>query len=198
MHIPLELDALILAGGESRRMGQDKSLLPFGGRTLIEHIAAQLIPCVHTVRISTGGHERYGHLGLPLVPDLRPGLGPLMGIASGLLASSRDWTLVVATDIPLLPLALLPVLWEHRAEGLCIVPRTADGQVQPLFALYHRRLAERMVSFLDQGQRRVLDFVAESGAVRVSAEGVKIENLNDRRAYEAALMEASDLPPERP
>ena len=192
----IELDALILAGGESRRMGQDKSLLPFAGRTLIEHVAGQLIPIAREIRISTGDSRRHTRLGLPLVPDLKPGLGPLMGIASGLRASARDWTLVVATDIPALPLELLPLLWACRAGGPCVVPRTADGQLQPLFALYHRGLADEILAYLEGGHRRVLDFVAECGAVILPAEEVKIANLNDRRAYEAALG-ADRIPPDR-
>ncbi len=183
----IDFDALILAGGESRRMGTDKSLLPFGGRTLIEHIADQLIPIAREVRISTGGQALHTGLGLPLVPDIQPGFGPLMGIASGLRTSSRDWTLVVATDIPELPLKLLDTLWEYTGGARCIVPRTSDGRIHPLFALYHRTLAEEMLAFLHRGERRVLDFIGCCGARILEAPAVKIANLNDRSAYEAAL-----------
>lgn len=194
MPTDIEFDALILAGGDSRRMGEDKSLLPFGGQTLVEHVASQLRPVARTVRISTADPERHAHLGLPLVCDLQPGCGPLMGIASGLEASRLDWTLVVATDIPTLPLELIPRLWALRTEGPCVVPRTADGRLQPLFALYHRDLAAGIRVRLHQGQRRVLDFIAACGAVILAADSVNIANLNDRSAYE----KARTLAPGRP
>lgn len=198
MTTAIDLDALILAGGESRRMGSDKSLLPYGGQTLIEHVAAQLTPVARVVRISTGGQAPHTTLGLPLVSDLRPGLGPLMGIASGLRASSRDWTLVVATDIPALPLHLLGVLWEYTGSARCIVPQTYEGRLQPLFALYHRDLAAEILAFLDQGERRVLDFIGSCGATILATPNVKIANLNDRSAYEAALGAAPEPGPETP
>ena len=192
----MDFDALILAGGESRRMGQDKSLLPFAGTTLVEHIAAQLRPVAREVRISTADAQRHAHLGLPLVPDLRPGLGPLMGIASGLHSSSRDWTLVVATDIPVLPLALLPLMWVKTVEAPCVVPQTSDGRLQPLFALYHRRLADEILSFLERGERRVLDFVAGCGASILPAPEVKIANLNNAADYAALVKDDTAPPPE--
>jgi molybdopterin-guanine dinucleotide biosynthesis protein A len=193
----MDFDALILAGGESRRMGRDKSLLPFAGTTLVEHIAAQLRPVAREVRISTADVQRHAHLGLELVPDLTPGLGPLMGIASGLRAASRDWTLVVATDIPVLPLALLPQLWALTAETPCVIPQTADGRVQPLFGLYHRRLADEILSFLGRGERRVLDFVAGCGGRILPAPDVKIANLNNHAEYEGLLKGTSTPSPNR-
>lgn len=194
MPTDIDIDALILAGGESRRMGQDKSLLPFAGKTLVEHVAAQLQPLARTVRISTADAARHAHLGLPLVCDLHPRCGPLMGIASGLEVATCDWTLVVATDIPTLPLELIPHMWTLRANGPCVVPRTADGRLQPLFALYHRDLAPEIQIRLDQGQRRVLDFIAACGAVILAADSVNIANLNNLGAYEEAQSLLSDHP----
>jgi len=198
MASPIDLDALILAGGESRRMGADKSLLPYGGQTLIEHVAAQLTPLAKVVRISTGGQAPHAAMGLPLVPDLRPDCGPLMGIASGLRVASRDWTLVVATDMPTLPLHLLAVLWEYTGSARCIVPQTSEGQLQPLFALYRRDLADEILAFLDRGERRVLDYIGSCGATILPVPEVKIANLNDRRAYENALAASPKLEPGGP
>ncbi len=198
MTAPAEFDALILAGGKSRRMGADKSLLHFRGQTLVEHVAAQLRPVAQVVRISTGGQALHSELGLPVVSDLQPGLGPLMGIASGLRASARDWTLVVATDIPELPLHILGVLWEYSGSARCIVPQTSDGRLQPLFAFYHRSLADEILAFLDRGDRRVLGFIGTCGATILVTPEVKIANLNDRSAYEAALDAAPNPPHESP
>lgn len=196
--MPIELDALILAGGQSRRMQQDKSLLAFSGRPLVIHVAEQLQSVAKTIRISTGGQPGHTNLGIPLVPDIRPGEGPLMGIASGLKTATRDWTLVVATDLPELPLDLLGTLWEYTDHARCIVPQTSDGRLQPLFALYHRTLADEMLAFLDRGERRVTDFLHTCGASIVAVPRVNIENLNDPGAYERARNAASRTGQERP
>lgn len=197
MPVCTEFDALILAGGESKRMGQDKSLLPFGGQTLIEHIAAQLRSVTGTIRISTSDTERHAHLGLPAVCDLQPGFGPLMGIATGLQCATNDWTLVVATDIPMLPLSLVPRLWALREGAVCVAPRTSDGQLHPLFALYHRDAAPIIQARLARGQRRVLDFLEACGARILDVDSVKIANLNDRNAYETALARTLESPDTR-
>lgn len=181
-----EFEALILAGGESRRMGRNKSLLPYGGVTLIEHILNQLRTVTPVIRISTNDGAAFSHLHLPLVPDLVPGQGPLMGIASGLVSATRPWVLVVATDIPELPLDILPELWAASDGHRCVVPRDETGRLQPHFGLYHRELGDSMLDMLGQGRRGLVDFALCAGAATVPLASARLLNLNDLAAFEAA------------
>lgn len=75
---------IILAGGRSSRFGQDKGLYPWRGKPLAEHARDILMPNVPNLAISTNNQEAYAYLGLPLIPDLVPGCGPLGGMYSAL------------------------------------------------------------------------------------------------------------------
>ncbi|MCX8063463.1 MAG: NTP transferase domain-containing protein, partial [Anaerolineales bacterium] len=71
---------VVQAGGESRRMGKDKALLPFLGKPLIQRILERLIPVVDEALVTTNHPERYGFLNVPLVGDVFPGRGALGGL----------------------------------------------------------------------------------------------------------------------
>src|SRR5665213_1694187 len=89
----------VLAGGASRRMGRDKALLPLGGGTMVEQIAARVLRVTGNVTL-IGSPEKYGHLGLPVVADEIENCGPLGGLYTALRLSQAEWNVVVACDMP--------------------------------------------------------------------------------------------------
>ncbi len=95
-----ESSAVILAGGRSLRMGCDKRMLSINGRSMIQHIACQLKKRFSEVIVSANDPERFVFLGLRIVVDREPGLGPLMGIASALAAVRNDRAFVMSCDTP--------------------------------------------------------------------------------------------------
>src|SRR5437763_12141966 len=99
----------VLVGGASSRMGRDKARLPFRGRTLVEHIAAAVAEAAGSVTL-VGAPERYQSLGLPIIPDTRPGEGPLAGILAALGASQAGWNLIAACDMPVISAPFLKSL----------------------------------------------------------------------------------------
>lgn len=103
----------ILAGGRSTRMGRDKALLVWHGRTLAEHIAEQFADC--PVLISAADADMLAGLSYPIVTDERQGYGPLEGVYRLLLAAQTPWMFVVATDLPLVSRELLACLLERIA-----------------------------------------------------------------------------------
>ena len=105
-------EAAILAGGASRRMGQDKTLLPIGNRSLIEIVAAQLTSLFHRVRIIANEEEKFADLNLPIQPDIRPGCGPLGGIHSALATAQQDTVFVAGCDFPFLTTSFIKGLAE--------------------------------------------------------------------------------------
>ena len=163
---PFQITGLILAGGEGRRMGgQDKGLLPLLGRPLAAHALERLTPQVQQVLISANRHvDTYARLGVPVLPDSRPGfLGPLAGLLTGLQACRTDWLLSVPCDSP----ALVPDLAARLAAALGQVPGARIALVEgpdeerggwrlhPAFALLHRSLATPLARALDAGERRL-------------------------------------------
>lgn len=127
----------VLAGGRSRRMGRDKALLPYRGRPLILHVAAEVAQIAGSVAI-VGGPASYRDLGLTYITDKYPGLGPVGGIATALATRSAEWNVIAACDMPGLKAQFLQGLQSHvRANLDAVVPQTDDGQVHPLCAIYN-------------------------------------------------------------
>jgi molybdenum cofactor guanylyltransferase len=148
----------VLVGGTSSRMGRDKALIDFAGRPLVLVAVEALGEVCHSVSL-VGDPKRYATLGLPVLSDRSRGAGPLSGIEAALGATSSDWNLIAACDMPSLDGALLRRLAESAADDAA-VPRYPDGRIEPLCALYHRRSHAAATAALAAGARRVSDFIA--------------------------------------
>jgi len=135
------LTLVIQAGGESRRMGQDKALLPFKGQTLIERVLGRVAHLADEVLVTTQRPEGYEFLGLPLIADVIPGRGALGGLYTALSASAQPLVAVVACDMPFVSAALLAAQRDLLIAGQhsAVIPRT-EGGTEPFHAVY-RRLA---------------------------------------------------------
>lgn len=126
-----------MAGGRSSRLGRDKALLEAGGETLLAR-AVRTLRSVCDQVIVVGPREREMLVpGVRVVPDERPGIGPLGGIATALRAASGDCILAVATDMPLLVPDLLRFLLA-RSDGYDVTIPRVEGRTQQLCAIYAR------------------------------------------------------------
>jgi molybdenum cofactor guanylyltransferase len=135
-------------------MGRDKALLELSGVPLALRIAGELRKVCESVRL-VGDPESHAVLGLPVVRDNFPGHGPLAGIEAALGSTDTDWNLIVACDMPALDTATLEALFP--AAGDCSLPRYANGKVEPLCAVYHRRCHPAILAALKKGIRKVTD-----------------------------------------
>ena len=125
----------VVAGGRSLRMGSDKALLPWGGTDLLDHAIARLGLVTADVRILCGPVPRYLDRSVPVVTDGIADAGPLAGVLAGLAAAPARSALVLAVDLPLVPVALLARLAALQAEADAVVPFSNRGP-EPLCALY--------------------------------------------------------------
>jgi molybdenum cofactor guanylyltransferase len=150
----------VLVGGASERMQRDKALLPLRGRTLAGHIASVVAHAAGNVTL-VGQPERYGHLGYPVVADLRPGQGPLSGIETALSLGLAEWNLIVACDLPQVSASLFTQLLKaaEASDSDCVLPLSSDGMPQPLAAVWSLRALGSIRSALDQGVRKVTDAI---------------------------------------
>lgn len=147
----------VLAGGASRRMGADKALLAFRGATLLEAVAAAVREAAGSVTV-IGPPERYQHLGMQVLGDLRPGCGPLAGIETALADSAEEWTLIAACDMPGVRAEFFRgLLGARRAGADAVIPVTPDGRLHPLAAAYRRTARPAVSAALDRGVRKVLE-----------------------------------------
>ena len=185
------MDAIILAGGQGRRMGGvEKAFLRLGNQSFIEHLLQTLSPLAETIILTTNAPDHYAHLhGVRVVADEQPGKGPLMGLYSGLLASAAEWSFVTTVDAPLLQPALVRRLAEAARECDAVVPSWEKGP-EPLCALYARRCLSAIKSALPMG--RVISFypsvrvclIPESAVRGVDPAGLSFFNVNAAEDYE--------------
>jgi molybdopterin-guanine dinucleotide biosynthesis protein A len=133
------LSVVIQAGGESRRMGQDKALIPFLGRPLIARVIDRVAGLGDEVLVTTNRPEQYGFLGLPLFPDSIPGRGALGGLYTALKVAGQPLVAVVACDMPFVSASLLAAARDLLLESgkAAVIPRTSGG-TEPFHAVYHR------------------------------------------------------------
>lgn len=147
--------AVILAGGQSRRMGRDKSLIPFLGMPLIQRIRDQLRPHFHTIHLSTNTPEKYRFLDLPHIPDREPGQGPLMGIVSALTALPHSKIFITGCDIPIIDSSFLYRLLSAAQHADIVTGRSPNGRSEPLLAVYDRSILPLAEELLASGVRRI-------------------------------------------
>ena len=169
-----EIAAVILAGGQSRRMGGgDKGLLPFGAATVIGQVIARLSPQVGRMAINANGDPaRFAEYGLPVLPDSLPGHpGPLAGILAALdwaCAQGADWVVTVPSDTPFLPTDLVERLAIAAKEDAPIAIASTKDRIHPTCGLWSVRLREDLAGTLNREERKLRDFTDRHSAVTVS------------------------------
>jgi molybdopterin-guanine dinucleotide biosynthesis protein A len=181
-----QLTGAILAGGFSSRLGRDKATLLLGGKPLAHRVAAALAPFTATRWLVTNHPRAHLPLGLPLVMDLVPFLGPAGGLATALFYARTPWVLVSAVDNPFLAPALLAELasWAGRTSRPVVICRSPGG-LEPFPGLYAVRLLPALQDFL-QADRRPTRFLAvcrpqilsESKVLALDPEARSFFNLN--------------------
>ncbi|MFY9260767.1 MAG: molybdenum cofactor guanylyltransferase [Gallionella sp.] len=134
--------ALILAGGESRRMGQDKANLLLGEYTLLQRVTSSLRPLFVDMLVSVR-HPRTD-CDLPQICDDTDHAGPLAGLLAGMTQTPTPWLFVVACDMPFISPSLVQALSAYRHEAWDAVVPVVDGHPQPLAAFYATRLVNKV------------------------------------------------------
>ena len=152
-----QIEAFILAGGESRRMGSDKSQLLINDQSFTKQIADTLFKVTKTVTIV--GHDSDDpRLGKAF--DVFPKWGALGGIHAALNACQSEWAFIVACDMPFVSADLIQRLAHQRTQHEAIVPIQPDGRPQPLCAFYRRDPCfARATQLIESGHRRPLDLL---------------------------------------
>jgi molybdopterin-guanine dinucleotide biosynthesis protein A len=133
------LSIVIQAGGQSRRMGEKKALKLFLGRPLIQRVIERLAPIADELLLTTNQPEDYAFLNLPLIPDVKPGRGPLGGLYTALISAKYPSVAVVACDMPFAsaPLLVAAAGFLSQEEADVVIAETSEG-FEPLHAVYRR------------------------------------------------------------
>lgn len=196
---PQVITGVILAGGRGSRMGgEDKGLVPLGGRTMVEHVAGRLRPQVGELLISANrNQERYAALGYRVVPDLVEGYqGPLAGMAAALRAATTPYVVTAPCDSPLIGADLVARLSRALlAEDADLAVAHDGDRAHPVFLLVKRSLASSLSAFLDSGERKIDRWfarhrVATATFADCAETFLNVNDPEEHRALEARLRAA--------
>lgn len=148
---------LILAGGKSSRMGQDKALVPYQGVPMLQRVYQVAAACSSEVYVLTPWIERYQHI-LPAncrsLQESQPGEGAMVGLKQGLTEITADWILLLACDLPLLNVEILQN-WMNQLDQvtpsiMAVVPKRSVYW-EPLCAFYRPQVRDNLAAFLQAG-----------------------------------------------
>jgi len=182
-----------VAGGRSRRMGQDKALLPWGDSDLLGHALARLSGVVDEVGILPGAERRYTDRGVAEHLDAAPDQGPLAGLLAALEGAPGRAALLLGIDLPLVPSRLLERLVALTGGADAVVPVSPRGP-EPLCAVYDTACLDHVRRHVAAGDLKMTVFwpdvrVREVGPEELEVFGAPAElflNVNAPEDYERA------------
>jgi len=148
----------VLAGGQSKRMGQDKAFLEVGGERVIERVLARVKPLTDDLFINTNSPEKYERFGLRMVADVYPDKATLGGIYSSIQAAYHHHVLIVACDMPLLNIKLLRYLADLAGSADVIAPIIDPPQPETTHAIYSKACLPAIETRLLQNKLKVIGF----------------------------------------
>ena len=146
---------VILTGGQSRRMGRDKALLPCGDQTMLQTLIDRYLRKRRAVAVSVDGPGRFPCDGALELIDAFPGMGPLNGLYSAFTRTKADCVLLTATDLPNGDPSLAQVLQTLLGDHDACVIRRGDGTLETLFAIYARSCLPAVEACLRSGRRAI-------------------------------------------
>jgi molybdopterin-guanine dinucleotide biosynthesis protein A len=152
-----QIQAFILAGGQSRRMGSDKSQLLIQDQTFTERIAETLLQITDSITL-VGARQH--NPPFSVLTDVFPNWGALGGLHTALAGCTSEWAIVVACDLPFVTAELFHYLASVGANHDAVVPLQTDARPQPLAALYRiEPCLRRATELIETGHRRPLDLL---------------------------------------
>lgn len=177
--------AIILSGGNNRRMLHNKAFLQMGQKSIIEREIEVLSTFFSRIIVVTNTPENHEHLRVSLVSDVVPGKGPLGGIYSGLMASKDKYNSVVSCDLPFLNAGLISYMIELTEGHDIVVPRL-NGLVEPLHAIYSKHCLIPIKRQLDRNELKIQSFfgevkvryIRESEIKKYDPKGIAFFNVN--------------------
>ncbi|TFE66957.1 molybdenum cofactor guanylyltransferase [Methylacidiphilum sp. Yel] len=190
-HGEVQIDGVILCGGQGKRMGgKQKGLFLLKGKPLFVYAAEKLAPRVKTLWISANRFlDEYAKYGWPVIKDCVENLGPLGGIYSVLLNIQSSLLLVLPCDCPFFEIGWERVLLEKLLSSSASVAYISDGQKEQfLFALFKKSALSQLEEYLLSGQRQVEGFYRKVAALKVdwADASQRFFNINTLEAFEEA------------
>jgi molybdenum cofactor guanylyltransferase len=156
-----EITGFVLAGGKSSRMGEDKSMMIWKGKRLIEYAIETLRPICSNVIISSNT-DQYQFTGCEVWPDELPVQASMIGIWSCLKRSQTELNIFLSCDMPLVPASLFEYLLSNSGTYDVIVPTDSMNQIEPLCGIYRHNLIQSFERAINEKDYSLHKFIKNS------------------------------------
>lgn len=143
------ITGIILSGGKSTRMGENKSFLKMNNKTIIENVVGMMNSIFSKVILITNTPDEYSFLNLEIYTDIYKNVGPLAGIHSGLINSETQKNFIISCDIPLMNSEFIKSIINIDSEKQIIVSK-ADGFIQQLCGIYDKSLIPLITEIIEE------------------------------------------------
>lgn len=198
----IEVGGIVLAGGQSSRMGREKALLEWEGETLVQRAVRLLQMACREVLVVTASEAVRRAVSVPTVADEKPGRGPLGGLYTGLRAAAQEYNYVVACDMPWISPEGIRCLAQWAVPDYQAVALRRGERWEPLPALFSVRCLPVLETCLADGTWKLAQVydrlptrpVTEAEWRRFDPELRALGNLNTPEDYAHALLLRGSLP----
>jgi molybdopterin-guanine dinucleotide biosynthesis protein A len=152
----LKLTGIILSGGKSTRMGQEKGRTLLNGQPLIEYAVKVLSQICDDIMISSNSNK-YDYLGHQVIKDEISGIGPMGGIYSCLKASTTADNIILSCDMPLVPSILLQYIFSEKVGYDAVIP-VINNYPEPLCAYYNKSVVDELEKSIQDENYKLQEF----------------------------------------
>jgi molybdopterin-guanine dinucleotide biosynthesis protein A len=172
------LTGLVLSGGQSSRMGQEKGLVNLNRDPMVSYVVNSMLGLVDEVVISVGKgradlYDEYREIGFEVVEDREPGIGPLEGLVCAMRAARGEYVIVAPCDTPFLKQEICKLVLS-KVDGRDGAVPIVNGMYEPLHGAYKRVTALRAFEVaLGSGKRKPVDAYGDLDLVRVEEEELR-------------------------
>lgn len=199
-----DITGVLLAGGKSRRMGEDKRYLIVGEQTLLERGLAVLRSIFQEVVVVIAQDSPALEVDARIVRDLVPDCGSLGGLYTGLTAATTPYIFVVACDMPFLDQAVISQFTSRRTSTDIAMAKFA-GRLHPMHALYSKRCLPAIEQMVSARQLKIqeivsckslrIQYVTETDLIGLDPSGRSFQNVNTPADLEVARSLLAQSPP---
>lgn len=176
----MKYSVVILCGGKSTRMGQDKALLEINGKPMIHHIYNQFKEC-DEILISKDKADKYIDIPGIHIIDEYENCGPLSGIVKALETMHNEWLFVVGTDMPYMDKVFADELFEKREQKDAIIP--IDYKIHCVGGFYHKNILFKAKEMLSSQDYKLMNLLKKSDVKFELTDSHKLFNMNTKKDY---------------
>jgi molybdenum cofactor guanylyltransferase len=200
-----EVTGVLLAGGNSRRMGEDKRFLIVGEETLLERGLRVLRSMFQEVLVVIAQDSTPLRVDAVVVRDLIPECGSLGGLYTGLMQATTPWVFVVACDMPFLDQAVIAEFTKRKGVADIVMAKLA-ARLHPMHALYGKRCLSPLKQMIQMRQLKIqelvshvslhVQYITETDLFTIDPSGRSFHNVNTPADLEAAQSFLARVPPQ--